>query len=169
MSDQHLSERIPDVARGDAEWTAAEAAHLASCDDCAAEWRVVRAFAGGPDLTIDAGRVAERVVSRLRDEEKVVSLEARRPWRRALLGLAAAASVALAVAIWRPWLGPAEVAVAPTREPTMLPELDALFEAELEVILAAIEPEPVEPIGSVPRIGDLTDDELELLLADVEG
>lgn len=169
MIDQHLSERIPDVARGDAQWTADEVAHLAACAECAAEWRVVRAFTASSPLAVDVDAVAEGVVARLRAEPAVVSIGSRRPWRRAVVGLAAAASLALALAIWQPWQASRDVAVAPTREPTMLPELDALLEAELEVILAAIEPEPVEPLGSVPRIGDLTDEELELLLAEVEG
>lgn len=169
MTDHHLTERIPDVARGDAEWTAEEAAHLAGCAECAAEWRVVSAFATSVPLAIDVDAVAEGVVARLRAAPTVVSIGSRRPWRRLMVGLAAAASVTLALVLWQPWQGSGGVAVAPTREPTMLPELDALFEAELEVILAAIEPEPVEPLGSVPRIGDLTDEELELLLAEVEG
>ncbi len=169
MTDQHLSERMPGVAAGESAWSELEAAHLEACRECATEWRVVRRFAPVAEPAIDTERLAAQVVSRLRQGGEVVSLESRRPWRRVIWGLAAAASVALAVAVWRPWIGGTEVAVAPTREPTMLPELDALFEAELEVVLATLEPKPVEPIGSVPRIGDLTDDELELLLQDVEG
>jgi hypothetical protein len=51
----------------------------------------------------------------------------------------------------------------------MLPELDGLLEAELEQILALVEPISAEPIGVIPRLGDLTEEELELLLLEVEG
>ena len=43
------------------------------------------------------------------------------------------------------------------------------LDAELEVVLAAIAGETADPIGDVPRIGDLTDHELEQLLEEVEG
>ena len=38
---ERLSDRMPDVARGRARWTAEEAAHLAACADCLAEWDLV--------------------------------------------------------------------------------------------------------------------------------
>ena len=65
-------------------------------------------------------------------------------------------------------------AVAPgmelARDDLLLPpKLDRLLDAELEVVLAALEPEPTEVLGTVPRIGDLTDHELEQLLEEVEG
>lgn len=170
MTNAHLTDRMPEVARGAADWTPADAEHLAACTDCAAEWQVLRSVvAGAPVVVVDAARIATGVLERLRMDPPVVSIASRRPWHRVAIGLAAAASVALAVAVWQPWQDTPEVAVAPTREPTMLPELDALFEAELEVVLATLEPEPIEPIGAVPRIGDLTDDELEQLLEEVEG
>lgn len=170
MTHNHLTDRMPEVARGTASWTPAEAAHLAACADCAAEWRVLRSVVGSASaVVVDAERIATGVLDRLRVDSSVVSIASRRPWTRVVIGLAAAASVALAVAVWQPWQDTPELAVAPTREPTMLPELDALFEAELEVVLATLEPEPIEPIGAVPRMGDLTDDELEQLLEEVEG
>lgn len=170
MSD-HLSDRMPDVARGDSAWTASEAAHLAGCAACAAEWRLVRSVAStAVEVPVDPDRVAAGVLARLAAAGGVVPIASHRRWRRLVVGLAAAASVALAVAIWEPWAGEASpVAIEPTRERTLLPELDALLEAELEVVLAALEPDPVEPLGAVPRIGDLTDEELELLLEEVEG
>lgn len=171
MTDTHLSDRMPEVARGDSAWAASEAAHLDRCADCAAEWLLVRTtVAAAPAPAVEADRVAARVLDRLRAERQVLPIASHRRWRRWVVGLAAAASVALAVTIWQPWtLGTAPVAIEPARERTLLPELDALLEAELEVVLAALEPEPVEPLGAVPRIGDLTDEELELLLEEVEG
>lgn len=168
MTDDHLGERMPAVARGEASWTAGEAAHLAGCAECAVEWQVVRRFVGrGVSPRIDADAVAAAVLARLRDDSQVVPLRPRRRWM-GIAGLAAAASVALAVAVWQPWSTASEVAVVPSRERTMLPELDVLIESELEVVLAALEPQAVEPMGTVPRLGDLTDDELELLLQQVE-
>ena len=39
MSDcQRLSDRMPEVVMERASWTAEEAAHLADCDDCRAEY-----------------------------------------------------------------------------------------------------------------------------------
>jgi hypothetical protein len=171
MIEAHISERMPDVARGRAAWTPNEASHLEGCAECTAEWHLVRQVAGRePTVALDVDGLAARVVARLRGTQTVVSPGSHRGWRRWAIGLAAAASIALAVAIWRPWpSGSAPVAMVPSRERTMLPELDALLEAELEVVLATIEPATAVPLGSVPRIGDLTDEELELLLEEVEG
>jgi hypothetical protein len=169
MTSEHLTDRIPDVLHGREAWTDADRAHLAACDDCAAEWRLVSGvIAAGRQPTIDAAVLAEGVLRRLRAEPVVLPIRPRRSWRGALIGLAAAASVALAFLVWQP-NGTEQVAVVPTREPTMLPELDGLLEADLEIVLAYIAPVSDEPLGSVPRIGDLTDEELELLLAEVEG
>lgn len=170
MTDRHLTDRIPDVVHGDGEWSEAERIHLADCADCRAEWRLVSSMATAAPIApaIDPDAIAARVLTRLRDDVPVIPLASRRR-RGWLLGLAAAASLLLALGVWQPWQ-PAEVAVAPTRAPTMFPELDQLFESELETVLASIEPETtVEPIGSVPRISDLSDTELEVLLQQVEG
>ena len=51
----------------------------------------------------------------------------------------------------------------------MLPELDGLFESELESVLGIVTTREPDPIGIVPRLDDLTDEELETLLEEVEG
>ena len=66
---ERLSDRMPDVALLRAAWSAEEAAHLASCADCRAEWDLVLAALGsslqfgpktapllllGADVSIDA-------------------------------------------------------------------------------------------------------------------
>jgi hypothetical protein len=169
MTSEHLTDRIPDVLHGRDAWTDADRAHLAACDDCAAEWRLVSGvIAAGRQPTVDAAALAEGVLRRLRTEPVVLPIRPRRSWRGALIGLAAAASVALAFLVWQP-NGTEQIAVGPTHEPTMLPELDELLEAELQVVLAFLEPASDEPLGTIPRVGDLTDEELELLLAEVEG
>ena len=61
-----------------------------------------------------------------------------------------------------------EQAAVPVRQPTLLPELDDLLEADLEVILAMFPEEPPDA-GTQSRLGDLTDHELEQLLEDMEG
>jgi len=170
MSETHLTDRIPDVASGRVAWTADEAAHLAACAECRAEWRLVSAVQdrAAPRVEVDADRLARTVLDRLRTEPVVVPLRARRRWLRPAVLLAAAASVALALVLRTP---PAtdDRAVVPAREPTMLPELDELLESELEVILAMFPEEPTTAPGAQSRLGDLTDAELELLLEELDG
>jgi hypothetical protein len=169
MMSEHLTDRIPEVLHGRDAWTDADRGHLASCADCAAEWRLVSEFPlSEPGPAIDVEALAHRVMEQVRSEPAVLPLQHRHAWRRALIGLAAAASVALVFFVWRAQPA-AEVSVVPTHEPTMLPELDQLLEAELEVVLAYVTPASDEPLGVVPRLGDLSDEELELLLAEVEG
>jgi hypothetical protein len=93
----HLSDRMPEVALGRARWTPEDERHLAGCEDCQAEWALVVAGSGlGARLpAIDPERVAARATERLRSERARAKVRARRV--TALLGLAAAAMVALAV------------------------------------------------------------------------
>jgi hypothetical protein len=90
------------------------------------------------------------------------------------IALATAASLALALTLWGPTSPanqPVDTAVGAEYAPTLFPELDELLDSELEVVLATMEStgERAAPIGDVPRLGDLTDDELEQLLDVVEG
>lgn len=173
---ESLSDRMPTVAKGAEVWDQEEAEHLAWCRDCQAEWAVIAplalAAAAVADPEIDLDRVADAVNARLRASRGVLSitrsgLSSR--WYRPLAGLAAAAALVLAFASLRPNAVDEPVA---SREPTAIPELDALFESELELLLATLAPTPndIELLPSgIPRLGDLTDDELELLLETVEG
>lgn len=175
-----LSDRMPEVAKGLAAWAADEAEHLGWCADCQAEWALVaplaRAAHARPAPAVDAERLAAVVTAQLRARPRVLPFVRRatgRRWVRPVLGLAAAAAVVFAFATVRPELPGAEVARGTTvRAPTAIPELDALLESELEVLLAAMdEPVPeyeLQPSG-IPRLGDLTADELEQLLETVEG
>jgi hypothetical protein len=173
---ESLSDRMPEVAKGTEAWDPEEAEHLAWCQDCQAEWAVIApialASAAAADPEVDLDRVAGAVLARLGTTGGVLSLKrfsAARRWYRPLAGLAAAAALVLAFASLRP--DPSAESVA-AREPTAIPELDALFESELELLLASLTPvaDEIELLPSgIPRLGDLTDVELELLLETVEG
>lgn len=175
-----LSDRMPEVAKGLAQWAEDEAEHLGWCADCQAEWALVaplaRAAHARPAPVIDADRLAATVGARLQSRPRVLPFVRRAVgprWLRPVAGLAAAAAVVLAFATVRPELPDGDVARGTTvRATTAIPELDALLESELEILLAAMdEPVPeyeLQPSG-IPRLGDLTADELEQLLETVEG
>ena len=169
MTSGHLTDRMPDVRHGRDAWTESDQAHLAACVDCRTEWRVV-SMVRTPNAvgSLDPESVAAGVLSRLRHSPAVIPIARRPRWRGALIGLAAAASIAVAFLVW-PDRSQDPVAWVPSREATMLPELDALLDAELEVLLAHLAPPQDQPIGVPPRLGDLTDEELEHLLEEVEG
>ena len=164
---EQLSERMPAVAGGD-RWTTAEAAHLASCADCAAEWALIATASGlGAGLagTLNAHHVTERVLGRLRAEQA-----AARSRRRglALAGLAAAAVIALAVGTGRfgpPGGSPAQVGSAADLS---LVELDSLRAPELEALLQSMDPaDDSDPLHAVPSL--LDDGELDNVLDALEG
>ena len=169
-----LSDRMPAVARGDASWDNEEAAHLGICRDCQLEWRLVApiALAARPAPTMDIERIASAVHAAARPTPTVVSITSRRRWSRALVGLAAAAGIALAVYLPTRPAPATDVALVPTRAVTTIPELDALLEDELKMVLAAVqedEPAPVLTPGPLPRLDELTEAELQQLLKTVEG
>ena len=89
---QLLSDRMASVARGDSSWTDAERDHLARCDACREEWRVVgvtiRAGARTPalDPALVAAGVRGRLVAHRRDLRLI------RRW----VGVAAVAAAAAA-------------------------------------------------------------------------
>jgi hypothetical protein len=93
----HLSDRMPEVALGRARWTPEDERHLAGCGDCQAEWAIVAAASrlGAGLPAIDPERVAARAMERVRSERARAKIRTRR--LTALVGLAAAAMVALAV------------------------------------------------------------------------
>lgn len=172
-----LSDRMPSIAKGLAEWDAEEAAHLATCGDCQAEWALIaplaRAAAGRVGPTIDLDKVATQVTARLEGRAKVLAFPTRSRWMRPLAGLAAAAAMILSFTFLRPDVPAGDQALGvPTRAPTAIPELDALLEADLEIVLASLTPEEADEGvlsgGGIPRLGDLTDDELEMLLEPTE-
>ena len=93
----HLSDRMPEIALGQARWTPDDERHLAGCEDCRAEWAIVTAASrlGGKLPAIDAERVAADALERIRHERAHARVRTSRI--AALAGLAAAAAVALAV------------------------------------------------------------------------
>lgn len=168
MTDAHLTDRIPDVAAGREGWTEAEAAHLARCAECAAEWEVVVRYAGRASEYVSAAEgIADAVLQRLRETPVTPMSPRRRRWARPV-ALLAAASVVIALLVQVSPPGD-EAGLATLGEPTMLPELDGLVDAELEVLLAALLPPDDAPVIELPRLGDLTDEELALLLEEVGG
>jgi hypothetical protein len=179
MDCARLSDRMPEVALGRTEWTPEEADHLATCAGCQQEWRLVR-LAGGLGEELQAGpdpaSVATVVLQRVAAERHRV-----RQRRWSLTGLAAAATIALAV--WYgggqpgqnlPSPGRMPVATAPSAGATELAiplsELDQLQEPELDSLLQTISP-PLTSGSTLgePSMGDLDDHELEEVLSTWEG
>jgi hypothetical protein len=158
-----LSGRMPEMATRGLEWSPIEAAHLAECVECAAEWRLVRIGSTlHANLALDTERVVQRVLARLRTGGDVVAMP-RLPWRNFALGLAAAASVALAV--WVPNRAHQTVAMTlPSRIGVLLPSLSNVTDEQLNGIRLASEAHTAvgEP-GAVPHLGDLTEDDLTQL------
>jgi hypothetical protein len=167
-----LSDRMPGVALGRAEWTGDETRHLSSCQSCQEEWELVRLSSRlGQDMggRLDAGATTRVVLQRLvhaRQEDRF----RRRSWSFAALATAAA----IAAAVWtgrpvpRP-AAPAAGAVVAAALQIPLPELDNLDPAELNTVLQTID----EPLGGgatdAPGSGGLDDDDLEGVLNIWEG
>jgi hypothetical protein len=150
-----------DVAHGRSSWTGPEAAHLAACLDCAAEWRLTaRAADAGIGVQVDPDRLAEAVLARL------AAPPPRRPSFGWVVGLAAAAIVILALQA-----RPGQPSVpAPAPAATVLSELDDLTHDELLTVLDALDPLPDDATVPVATpLGDLTPGELERVLRSLEG
>jgi len=158
MNPHALSDRMPAVARGEAEWTAPEAEHLRGCAECLEEFAVVQAgVVAAAGVAVDGDRIAAEVLRRLRTEPVV-----RRPRRRLwVLGLAAAAVVALLLV---PRIAtrssPEDTGSAPIA--VHLPGLDGLTEAGLDEMLESLDPVWTDtPTIDAPSLDDLDPQELE--------
>jgi hypothetical protein len=172
MSDcERLSDRMPEVALQQAAWTAEEAAHLATCADCRAEWDVVlaarRLESSAP--SVDPTAVAVAVQRRLATD-RTASRRNRLAW---VTGAAAAAVAAIALAISS---GPetqreAKPAVAVETEPLVpLPELEGLETAQLDTLLQSLDgPFAGSAARDSTAAADDADVELEQILASWEG
>lgn len=172
----HLSEKMPLVASGAALWTPEEAAHLAGCEQCAAEWRLIqgaRAIGERAAAGLDHDRLATRVLS------EVTARRRRARWARggALTLLAAAAAVILMV--WTGGEPKGGVAVAPDSSRALaldagfhlpLAELEPLDSEQLQVVLDGLDV-PVEEVdpGPPPSFTELDDSQLERVLRSLEG
>jgi hypothetical protein len=162
-----LSDRMASVAQGRSAWSPAESGHLASCPDCAAEWRVLQAGARiGAHVaeTLPVDFLATRVVA------AVGGAARRRSWwlrlRWVTVPAAAAAAIALVVLPGgeRAWSGGSSPGVA---EVSLLPELDPLDASDLELVMELL-PGPAEPV-EIRSFEELTDDEVTRLLNSLEG
>lgn len=162
-----MRDRMPEAARGTVSWTGAEVAHLATCADCALEWRIVRAGAQlHAGTAVAADRVAAAVMARLRAAPPERSVIRRLPWRGSVIGLlAAAASVVLILSaprLQRPRAGNASDTATAL---AILPELQALDDGQLRSVLQSLGSTAADATpGVVPHLEDLTDSELQLLL-----
>jgi HAMP domain-containing protein len=161
MNECHwLSERMPAVALGAAEWTPDEVGHLRGCSSCQEEWNLLqRSSRLGREigLALQAPSTAETVIAKLA-HARVERLR-RRTWSFA--GLAAAASLAALVWTQRPvtqLTHPAQAVVAGVA--MTLPELDSLLPAELDSVLQTMDE---------PAPADSTMEELEGFLDSWEG
>jgi predicted anti-sigma-YlaC factor YlaD len=170
-----LSDRMPAVAGGRDEWTADEAGHLAMCEECRAEWELVRAVADvgrdlGPAMAPEA--MSALVLDRVREARHRDARRRTTTWSLTWGGLAVAAAVMLAV-LFR---GPAADAPIPETlsRPTTaadvafhvpLPELDDADSAELQEVLDGLD----APLGDgstldAPLEDDVTRQDMERML-----
>lgn len=172
-----LTDRMPLVAHGAAEWSAAELAHLGSCADCAAEWNLIRTTARLGDRTaarLDTARLAAAVLGEVKQRKQ------RDRWRRGswMVGLAAAAAIVLVVTLQGPPARPdlASAVDSGTGQAVEvglhlpLAELESLDQGQLESVLEGLDA-PVSEVdpGPAPSFGDLNDSQLERVLRSLEG
>ena len=163
-----LSDRMIAVAHGRAGWAAGDEAHLAACQACAAEWRLVQRAARlginvGTELPADF--VATRVLAELRQP-----VPAGWPWRRAWRWLALPMAAAAALVVWRGRSPLPEESIGATvvASQGLLPELEFLDASELDSLLDVL-PATDAPVGDVGGLGDLDEDELQAMLRLMEG
>ncbi len=168
-----LSDRMPAVALGHAQWTQQEVQHLTLCGGCQLEWNLIRAanrlgMAAADKL--DPAALAGSVLGRVERDKKLE--RRRRTWTFG--GLAAAAAVL--VAIWTGTLpkpggsGIPDTSLVAGQLEIPLPELESLQPAELDSVLQSMdEPTARSANGEDLELGDLNSEELERVLNSWEG
>ena len=165
-----MTDRMALVANGRAEWTGEEETHLAQCQACAAEWRLLataRRLGDSAARRLEPDRVSRAVLGRLARERQ------HRHWRRmGLIGSLAAAALVAAIV----WTGPRRSGPVGDRITSArafqlpLAELESLNEAQLSAVLEGLEaPLGGEATPEAPALGDLQDSELERVLRSLEG
>lgn len=169
---ERLSDRMPEVALGRAVWTPEEAAHLAGCAECRAEWGLVqgvrRLEAGAPVVDVEA--IASAVERRLARER--AGRRGRWLWTAGSAAAAAAAAAAIVIGVdGRSERGVEVGAPIAAVEPLVpLPELDGLETAQLDTLLRTMDGSLVDGAGTDSTApSDDVDVELEWLLATWEG
>ena len=169
-----LSDRMPAVALGHAQWTQQEAHHLTLCGGCQLEWSLIcaanrlgKAAAERLEPAALAGSVLGRVA---RDR----TLKRRRGRAWTFGGLAAAAAVVLA--IWtgaqpRPGdSGTTSTSLVARQLEIPLPELESLQPAELDSVLQTMDDPAARSANAEDlELGDLNSEELERVLNSWEG
>jgi hypothetical protein len=157
---QRLSDRMPAVALGRTDWTPNEAQHLRGCPSCQEEWQVLQQSSRlGREIGLGLAGAASSEVLLQRLARDRIRRRRRRTW--SIAGLAAAATVALAVWTGSPGTRQAHQASAVVAGlPMALPELDGLQPAELDSVLQTMDE---------PAPADSTLDELENFLDSWEG
>lgn len=173
---ERLSDRMPDVALHGAEWTPEEAAHLAGCAECLAEWGLVlaaRALDQGAPTVSDPSGLSAALQRRLA-EDRAGRARARRAWSFAGAtagATAAAAAILVAVMTDRDSgtvAGPRTVAEAEALVP--LPELEGLGTAQLDTLLQSLDrPFAGTSTLDASTLGEHEDGELEQVFAAWEG
>ena len=169
-----LSDRIPEVAAGRAQWTAEEVQHLNGCRTCQQEWRLVlaaRNLGDGVGASFDSPAMTASVLLRLRGAQEAGRLR-RRAWSGT--GLAAAAAIAEVVraggveaVLTRPDDSSPVVA---TGLAIPLPELESLQPAELDSVLQTMDEPSISGVPvDEPGLSDLNPEELKSVLDSWEG
>ncbi|MEP6589629.1 MAG: hypothetical protein ABJC19_00465 [Gemmatimonadota bacterium] len=162
-----LSDRMVAVAHGVSVWEPGEQAHLHACRDCADEWRLVQAGGGlAHDTVIDTERILVRLHERLRTPVPQLR-PASRPLRQVAM-VAMAASIALLFLV--PTVRRATNVAVVVPAVVVLPELERLNEHQLEAVLTELDGgnDVLSPMR-LPRMGDLTVQQLELVLHELGG
>jgi hypothetical protein len=145
MSECHrLSDWMPAVALGSAEWTSEEIEHLRSCYSCQAEWDLVQMsgrLGREAGLQVEAAATSQRLLDRL--DRHRLHRQRRRAW--SFVGVAAAAAVVAVVWTGRPTTGSIHHPASVVGFQMALPELDSLQPAELDSVLQSMdEPAPAD-------------------------
>jgi hypothetical protein len=172
---ERLSDRMPDVALHRTEWTPEEAAHLAGCADCRAEWRLVlaaRALEASAPTVSDASALPAALQRRLA-EDRALRTRVRLAWSFAAAA-AAAAAIVTAVVTERdggPPAGARTVAGAEALEALVpLPELEGLGTAQLDTLLQSLDrPFAGTSTLDASTLGEYENGELEQVFASWEG
>jgi hypothetical protein len=168
---ERLSDRMPDVALHRIEWTPEEAAHLAGCADCLAEWRLVlaaRALDERAPTVSDPSALPVALQRRLA-ADRALRARVRLAWSFAAAA-AAAAAILTAVVTQRDG-GPAGArTVAGTEALVPLPELEGLETAQLDTLLQSLDrPFAGTSTLDASTLGEYEDGELEQVFATWEG
>jgi hypothetical protein len=163
---------MPDVALHRAEWTPEEAAHLAGCAECLAEWGLVlasRALDEGAPTVSDPSALPAALRRRLA-EDRVRRARARRAW--AFASVAAAAAAMLAAVVTQRDAGPAAAARTGAEAEALvpLPELEGLGTAQLDTLLQSLDrPFAGTSTLDASTLGEHEDGELEQVFDTWEG